>query len=78
MAIKEGDEVVLTVARSQGRFREVHIHWNLSVGAFPDVYPANGTLTFDDVSFIVYINRTLFNSVGHSRTLLGTDSDGYG
>lgn len=67
--------VLLTVARLQGRFRQVHVQWNLSVGAFPDVYPANGTLTFDDVSFIdVYITwyRTLLNSVGHGRTLLDT------
>lgn len=48
--LEEGHEVSLAVVRSQGSFREVHVSWNVSVDAFPDVYPANGTLTFYDVS----------------------------
>lgn len=48
--LEEGREVSLAVVRSQGSFREVHVSWNVSGDAFPDVYPANGTLTFYDVS----------------------------
>ena len=50
--LEEGREVSLTVVRSQGSFREVHVSWNVSVDAFPDIHPANGTLTFYDVSSI--------------------------
>lgn len=48
--IEEGHEAHLTVVRRQGSFHEVHVSWNISSGAFPDVYPPNGTLTFRDVS----------------------------
>jgi hypothetical protein len=48
--IKEGNEVHLTVVRLQGSFREVRVSWNISADAFPDISPANGTLTFYDVS----------------------------
>ena len=48
--IEEGREITLTVVRLQGSFREVHVSWNVSVDAFPDISPANGTLTFHDVS----------------------------
>lgn len=51
LTLEEGRDVHLTVVRLQGSFREVHVKWNLSVGAFPDVSPANGTITFDNVSF---------------------------
>ena len=59
--IEEGREVRLTVVRLQGSFREVHVSWNVSVDAFPDISPANGTLTFHNVSR--YISQTCFLSI---------------
>ena len=53
--VEEGREISLTVKRSQGGFREIHVSWNVSADAFPDISPANGTLSFHDVSMYVPI-----------------------
>lgn len=53
MLVEEGGAVRLTVTRLQGSLGEVHVSWNITTDAYPDIYPVNGTITFDNVSMLV-------------------------
>ena len=69
VSLEEGREARLKVVRLQGSFRKVRVFWNVSSGAFPDIYPANGTLAFPNVSsrnFFTVSHIQVFSRKKHS------------